>query len=159
VLAATANPAHPDQVAVSRPSDVLQARAVAQSAYTSLFIGLGTVALLVGGVGIANIMLVAVMERRSEIGLRRALGATERHIALQFFVEALLLSTLGGLVGVAVGAAATAGYAFAQHQPFVVPPGAVAAGMGAALLVGGVASLYPATRAARLAPTEALRTA
>ena len=158
VLARTANPNHPEEVAVSRPSDVLAARAAAQGAYTSLFIGLGAVALLVGGVAIANTMLTAVMERRSEIGLRRALGATEVHVGLQFLTESLLLSSLGGLAGVLLGSVATAVYALSNHWTVVVPPLAVWGGMASALLVGAVAGLYPAMRAARLAPTEALRT-
>jgi len=158
VLARTANPNHPEEVAVSRPSDVLAARVAAQGAYTSLFIGLGAVALLVGGVAIANTMLTAVLERRSEIGLRRALGATETHVGLQFLTESLLLSGMGGLAGVLLGSLATTVYALSNHWIVVVPLLAVWSGMASALLVGGVAGLYPATRAARLTPTEALRT-
>lgn len=158
LLPRAANPAHPEEVNVSRPSDALAARAAAQDAFTSLFLGLGAVALLVGGVGIANVMVISVLERRSEIGLRRALGATRRLVAVQFLAESLLLSLLGGLGGVALGAAATALYAALQGLPAVVPPVAVAGGLGAALGVGAVAGLYPAGRAARLSPTEALRT-
>jgi putative ABC transport system permease protein len=158
VLARTASPAHPEEVQVSRPSDVLAARARAQDAYTSLFIGLGAVALLVGGVAIANTMLTAVLERRSEIGLRRALGATEAHVGLQFLTESLLLSGLGGLAGVLLGSLATTVYALSSHWTVVIPALAVWGGMASALLVGAVAGLYPALRAARLAPTEALRT-
>ena len=158
VLARTANPNHPEEVAVSRPSDVLAARVAAQGAYTSLFIGLGAVALLVGGVAIANTMLTAVLERRSEIGLRRALGATETHVGLQFLTESLLLSGMGGLAGVLLGSLATTVYALSNHWIVVVPLLAVWSGMASALLVGGVAGLYPAMRAARLTPTEALRT-
>jgi putative ABC transport system permease protein len=158
LLAPTANPQHPEEVQVSRPSDALEARAAAQSAYTSLFLGLGAVALLVGGVGIANVLVISVLERRSEIGLRRALGARRRHIAQQFFAEALTLSALGGLAGVALGAAVTAGYATAQGWSVVVPAAAIGGGVGASLAVGAVAGLYPALRASRLAPTEALRT-
>lgn len=158
VLARTTNPNHPEQVAVSRPSDVLAARVAAQGAYTSLFIGLGAVALLVGGVAIANTMLTAVLERRSEIGLRRALGATEAQVAAQFVTESLLLSGLGGLAGVLLGSLATSVYALSNHWAVVVPLLAVWGGIASALLVGAVAGLYPAMRAARLTPTEALRT-
>jgi hypothetical protein len=111
LLPRAANPEHPEQVNVSRPSDALAARAAAQDAFTSLFVGLGAVALLVGGVGIANVMVISVLERRSEIGLRRALGATRALVAVQFLSESMLLSLLGGLAGVALGAAATAVYA------------------------------------------------
>jgi putative ABC transport system permease protein len=130
----------------------------AKGAFSGLFLGLGAVALLVGGVGIANVMVISVLERRSEIGLRRALGATRRHVAEQFLAEALLLSLLGGLAGTITGAAATAMYAATQHWQVQIPALAFY-GVGAALAIGGIAGLYPATRAARLSPTEALRTA
>jgi putative ABC transport system permease protein len=157
LLGATANPEHPEEVDVSRPSDALAARAAAKSAFTALFLGLGAVALLVGGVGIANVMVISVLERRSEIGLRRALGATRRHISAQFLTESLLLAVLGGVAGAALGAAATAIYAFSRGWPTVVPPLALGGALGAALAIGAVAGLYPALRAARLPPTEALR--
>jgi len=157
VLAATANPAHPDQVQVSRPSDALNAQAAAQGAFNSLFLGLGAVALLVGGVGIANVMVISVLERRSEIGLRRALGATTQHIRVQFLAESLVLSTLGGLAGTAVGVAVTAAYASVQGWAIVVPGLALAGGLGAAVALGAAAGIYPAVRAARLTPTDALR--
>lgn len=156
VLAATANPENPSQVNVSRPSDALVARADAKSALNGLFLGLGAVALLVGAVGVANIMLIAVLERRSEIGLRRALGATKNHIRAQFLCEALLLGALGGAAGVATGALATAVYAHTKHWTTVVPAIAWLGGLAAALLIGGIAGLLPALRAARLQPTQAL---
>ena len=159
VLGATANPAHPDQVQVSQPSAALQAQIAATTAFSSLFLGLGGVALLVGGVGIANVMVISVLERRSEIGLRRSLGAGARHIWAQFLIEALALATLGGLAGSATGAAVTAGYARYQHWQTVIPGTALALGLGASLAIGAIAGLYPAVRAARLAPTQALRTA
>jgi putative ABC transport system permease protein len=157
LLAATADPQYPEQTEVSRPSSALQARAAAQGALTSLFLGLGAVALLVGGVGIANVMVISVLERRGEIGLRRALGATRGQIGLQFLGESVLLSLLGGGAGIGLGAAATAGYASIQGWIVVIPGLAVAGAVGLALMLGAVAGLYPALRASRLAPAAALR--
>jgi putative ABC transport system permease protein len=134
------------------------AGAATDSAFTSLFLGLGLVAFLVGGVGIANVMVISVLERRSEIGLRRAIGATRRHITLQFLSEAVLLALLGGLAGAALGGLVTAGSDALRGWEIVVPPIALGGGVAAALLIGAVAGLYPATRAARLVPTDALRT-
>jgi putative ABC transport system permease protein len=156
VLAATANPAAPNEVRVSRPSDALAAKQATDRTFTGLLLGLGAVALLVGGVGVANTMVISVLERRAEIGLRRSLGATRGQIRLQFFAESLLLSALGGVGGVLLGLAVTAAYATTQRWPTVVPPFATAAGVGATLLIGAMAGLYPAVRAARLSPTEAL---
>lgn len=156
VLAATANPEHPSQVTVSRPSDVLVARAAAKGALNSLFLGLGAVSLLVGAIGVGNIMLISVLERRSEIGLRRALGATKSHIRVQFLAEAMLLALIGGIAGVALGVATTAGYAHSHDSTTVIPPLAWAGGPVSALLIGAVAGLLPAIRAARMSPTQAL---
>lgn len=158
LVGATANPQAPEEVEVSRPSDALEAKAAAEGAFTSLLLGLGAVALLVGGVGIANVMVISVIERRSEIGLRRALGATRRHIASQFLTESLLLSAMGGAAGAVLGAIVTAIYAVSQDQPTVVPLAAVVGGVTAAVVIGAIAGLYPSMRAARLSPTEALRT-
>jgi putative ABC transport system permease protein len=158
VLAATADPEAPNEVNVSQPSATLTARADAQGAFNGLFLGLGAVALLVGAVGVANIMVISVLERRSEIGLRRALGATRGQIRTQFLSEAILLGLGGGAVGVATGIVATSIYATAKGWTIVIPTLAWAGGFGAAMLIGAVAGLVPALRAARLSPTEALRT-
>jgi putative ABC transport system permease protein len=156
VLAATANPDAPHEVDVSRPSDALAAQRATDEAFTALLLGLGGVALLVGGVGVANTMVISVLERRAEIGLRRSLGATRGQVRTQFLAESVLLSALGGLGGVVVGTGVTVVYAAAQGWPAVVPFWALAGGAAATMLIGGVAGLYPAVRAARLAPTEAL---
>ena len=158
LVPATADPERPEEVDISRPSDALEARAAAKGAFTSLLLGLGAVALLVGGVGIANVMVISVLERRSEIGLRRSLGATRRHITAQFLTESLLLAAAGGIAGALLGALVTAVYSIAEDQQIVVPPEALTGGIAAALAIGAVAGLYPALRAARLSPTEALRT-
>jgi putative ABC transport system permease protein len=156
LLASEAWPENPSQVTVSQPSDALTAQADTKGALDSLFLGLGAVALLVGAIGVANIMVISVLERRSEIGLRRALGATRGQIRIQFLAEAILLSLAGGIVGVILGAAATAAYARLHGQPVVIPPEAWAGGLAAAIVIGAFAGLLPAIRAARLSPTEAL---
>jgi putative ABC transport system permease protein len=156
LLAAQANPQQPEEVNVSQPSAALTAQADAQGAFNVLFLGLGAVALLVGAVGVANIMVISVLERRSEIGLRRALGATKGQIRIQFLAEAILLALMGGIAGVLMGGAATAIYASAKHWAIVIPPVAWAGGLGAALLIGAAAGLLPALRAARMSPTQAL---
>jgi putative ABC transport system permease protein len=158
VLAQTANPESPNDVDVSQPSDALTARAAAKGAFNSLFLGLGLVALIVGAVGVANIMIISVLERRSEIGLRRALGATRGQIRTQFLSEAVMLALLGGVTGVAAGALTTAIYANTKGWAVVIPVQAWVGGIGAAIVIGAIAGLLPALRAARLSPTEALRT-
>jgi len=156
LLAAQANPGNPGEVSVSQPSAALTAQVEAKGAFDTLFLGLGAVALLVGAVGVANIMIISVLERRSEIGLRRALGATKNHIRAQFLAEAILLALAGGAAGVAAGSAATAVYAHAKGWATVIPPVAWAGGLGAAIVIGAAAGLLPALRAARMSPTRAL---
>jgi len=159
LLARTANPEAPNEVNVSQPSDVLTARAAATGAFDSLVLGLGVVALIVGAIGVANIMIVSVLERRSEVGLRRALGATEGQIRAQFLGESILLAVIGGTIGVLGGAAATAVYASSQSWAVVIPVQAWLGGIGSAILIGALAGLLPAVRASRMPPTAALRTA
>jgi putative ABC transport system permease protein len=156
LLARQASPEDPSGVAVSQPSDALVAQADAKAAFNTLFVGLGAVALLVGAIGVANIMVIAVLERRSEIGLRRALGATRGHIRTQFLAEAIVLSLTGGAAGTIIGAAATAIYAHAKGWATVIPASAWSGGLAAAILIGALAGLMPAIRAARLSPTQAL---
>ena len=157
LLPETVDPASPEEVTIDRPTDLLEAEAATNDTLTTLFLGLGVVALLVGGIGIANVMVIAVIERRGEIGLRRALGATESHIRNQFLTEAVILSALGGLVGVVIGVVATFGYSIIQGWRVIIPIEAVIGGPVAAIIIGTIAGLYPAIRAARLAPTDALR--
>ncbi len=156
VMAATVRPQAPAEIDVSRPSDLIAARQYTEAAFTGLLLGLGAVALLVGGVGIANVRPISVLERRTEIGLRRALGATRRHIAQQFLVESALLAVLGGAGGVAIGAAITIFYARNQQWVVSVPATALAGGIAAALAIGALAGIYPALRAARTDPTQAV---
>jgi putative ABC transport system permease protein len=157
VLGPTADPEHPEAVEVSRPSDAIEAKAAAATAFTSLFLGLGAVAVLVGGLGIANVMLMAVLERRNEIGLRRALGATRGHIVGQFLAEAVLLAGFGGVIGAVLGPAIAAIYATSQGWLIALPIAGLVVGVAAAGAVGGLAGIYPALRAANTPPTDALR--
>ena len=157
VLAATIDPENPEEVEISRPSDLLEAQAAAESSFTGLFLGLGAVALLVGGIGIANVMVIGVVERRGEIGLRRAIGATRAHIRRQFLTESLTLAFAGGVSGVLLGVTVTYAYSTLQGWRVIIPATALIGGIAAALVIGSAAGLYPAIRAARVSPTEALR--
>ncbi|MGC5566899.1 ABC transporter permease [Streptomyces sp. FR-108] len=159
LLAPTIDPENPQEIKVSDPSAKLQARAATEGAFNSLLLGLGGIALLVGGVGVANTMIISVLERRYEIGLRRSLGAARGQIRIQFVTESLLLSGLGGAAGVVLGAAATGVFAHVDGLPWVVPLWSVGGGFGATLVIGTLAGLYPAVRAARLSPTLALHAA
>ncbi|MBP2328277.1 ABC-type antimicrobial peptide transport system permease subunit [Kibdelosporangium banguiense] len=156
VLPATVNPQRPDAVQVSRPSDALAAKRLTEAGLSALFLALPGVALLVGGIGVANTMVVSVLERRKEIGLRRALGASRNQIRGQFLTESVALAGLGGNAGVLIGITATVGYAARQDCPVIIPVQAVTGGLGGALLIGILVGVYPAIRAARLSPTEAL---
>jgi putative ABC transport system permease protein len=158
LLGPTAAPETPGGAAVSQPSAALTARLAVASASTTLFLGLGAVALLVGGIGIANVMVIAVLERRSEIGLRRALGAARAHIAAQFLTEAVILGALGGTAGLLAGTVITEALARARHWSPLIPPQALWGGLAVAITIAALAGLYPAIRAARLSPAEALRT-
>jgi putative ABC transport system permease protein len=149
-------PQNPGRIVVSRPSEALAAKRLTETAFSGLFLGLAGVALLVGAVGVANTMIVSVLERKRDIGLRRALGATRRHIRGQFLAESVMLCLTGGLVGAVVGVVGTAGYAMSRSWPAVIPAAAVAGGVGAALVIGVLAGVHPAVRASRLSPTEAL---
>lgn len=153
---AVIHPQQPGAVSVSRPSDALAAQQAVDDVFTSMLVGLGSISLLVGAIGVANTMVISVIERRKEIGLRRALGATRRHIRLQFVTEALVLSGLGGLAGVVIGAGVTLGVAFANGWTPVVSAPVAGIAVLATLLVGAVAGLYPAVRASRTPPTAAL---
>ena len=157
VLAATANPESPGETEVSRPSDAIAAKKSTSDALTALLLGLGAVALLVGGIGIANVMVIAVLERRTEIGVRRALGATKKHIRMQFVVEAVMLAAMGGAVGLALGGIVTAGYSTIRGIAFALPFNTLVVGFGASVIVGALAGFSPASRAARLSPADAIR--
>jgi putative ABC transport system permease protein len=157
LLGPQADPVDPGTATVSQPSAALTARLAVVSASTELFLVLGAIVLLVGAIGIANVMIIAVLERRPEIGLRRALGATRRHVALQFVAESAVLSALGGLAGVLSGVAVTSGLAAARHWSVLIPGYVLWGGLAGAVVIGGVAGLSPAIRAARLSPAEALR--
>ncbi|MCM3503534.1 ABC transporter permease [Curtobacterium sp. ODYSSEY 48 V2] len=156
VLADAIRPDAPQEVGVTRPSDALAAKNATDDSFTGLLVGIGGVALLVGGIGVANTMVITVLERRAEVGVRRALGARRRNIRDQFLVESLLLSFLGGVAGVVIGLGVTIAFALAQGWPVAIPLWAVGGGLAATVVIGGVSGLYPAARAARIPPTSAL---
>jgi putative ABC transport system permease protein len=157
VLPATINPQHPDQVEITRPADALAAREAADAALTQLLVALGSVALLVAGVAVANVMVMSVLERRMEIGVRRAMGATKWHIRRQFLTEAVILAGVGGVVGVVLGSGISVGFSVARNLPVVLPAAAVGGAIAIALGIGVLAGLYPASRAARIPPSQAVR--
>lgn len=159
LLPPTINPQAPSEIKVSRPSDALAAKNTVDQAFTGLLVGVGSIALLVGGIGVANTMVISVLERRSEIGLRRALGATRRHIRLQFLFEAMLLSALGGAAGTLLGWLVTAIAARSNGWAVSIPPLVLVAGVLVTIAVGAIAGVLPAVRAARTAPTAALASA
>ncbi|MDA9675166.1 ABC transporter permease [Candidatus Actinomarina] len=157
VIAPSMNPENPDQVQVSRPSDALEAQEAADAAFTNLLLGLGSVALLVGGVAIANVMVMSVLERRMEIGVRRSIGATRREIRYQFLLESIVLSGIGGLVGVVLGTGITLGYTNYTDIVFSIPVSQVLGAILLALLIGAISGVYPAIKASKIQPAEAVR--
>lgn len=157
VIAPSMNPENPDQVQVSRPSDALEAQEAADAAFTNLLLGLGSVALLVGGVAIANVMVMSVLERRMEIGVRRSIGATRREIRYQFLLESIVLSGIGGLVGVVLGTGVTLGYTNYTDIVFSIPVSQVLGAILLALLIGAISGVYPAIKASKIQPAEAVR--
>ncbi len=138
-------------------ASILEASKAAIGAFTVLLAAIAGVSLVVGGVGIMNIMLVAVTERTREIGLRMALGARRKDVLAQFALEAVVLSLFGGLIGLAIGLLGAAGIAAIGDWPFALPTWAIPVALGFSSLVGLVFGAYPAWRAARLDPIEALR--
>ena len=158
VLAPSMNPENPDQVEVSRPSDALEAQQAAEAAFTNLLLGLGSVALLVGGVAIANVMVMSVLERRMEIGVRRSLGATRKEIRSQFLLESTILSGIGGVVGVLLGVGITFGYTNYTNIVFSIPFWQIFGAVVLALVIGAISGMYPAIKASKIQPAEAVRT-
>ncbi|MFB9776608.1 ABC transporter permease [Brevibacterium otitidis] len=158
LIPSTLNAQRPNEVSVSRPSDTLAAQNAIDTAFTGLLVGVGSIALLVGGIGVANIMIITVMERRREIGLRRALGATRAHIRKQFMIESVLLATYGGLAGIVLGAACTVTVSLINGWTPTIPLIVPLLGITITIIVGAVAGVLPAMRAANTSPTAALST-
>ena len=157
VIAPSMNPENPDQVEVSRPSDALEAQQAVEASFTNLLLGLGSVALLVGGVAIANVMVMSVLERRMEIGVRRSIGATRREIRYQFLLESVVLSGIGGLVGVMLGSLITLAYTNYTNIVFSIPVWQILGAVVLALLIGAISGVYPAIKASKIQPAEAVR--
>ena len=157
VIAPSMNPENPDQVEVSRPSDALEAQQAVEASFTNLLLGLGSVALLVGGVAIANVMVMSVLERRMEIGVRRSIGATRREIRYQFLLESIVLSGIGGLVGVMLGSLITLAYTNYTNIVFSIPVWQILGAVVLALLIGAISGVYPAIKASKIQPAEAVR--
>ena len=157
VIAPSMNPENPDQVEVSRPSDALEAQQAVEASFTNLLLGLGSVALLVGGVAIANVMVMSVLERRMVIGVRRSIGATRREIRYQFLLESIVLSGIGGLVGVMLGSLITLAYTNYTNIVFSIPVWQILGAVVLALLIGAISGVYPAIKASKIQPAEAVR--
>ena len=156
LIPATINPKSPNEVSVSRPSDTLAAQHAIDTAFTGMLVGVGSIALLVGGIGVANTMVITVLERRREIGLRRALGATRAHLRKQFLMEAVMLATYGGVAGLVLGVGCTVAVSLINGWTPTVPPLIAALGVAVTILVGAIAGMLPAMKAAKVSPTEAL---
>ncbi|WGH83188.1 ABC transporter permease [Auritidibacter ignavus] len=158
LIPSTINPQRPNEVSVSRPSDTLAAQNAIDTAFTGLLVGVGSIALLVGGIGVANMMVITVMERRREIGLRRSLGATRVHIRRQFMVESVLLATYGGVAGIVLGGLCTLVVSLINGWTPTLPLLIPLLGLAVTILVGAIAGVLPAMRAANTSPTVALST-
>jgi ABC-type antimicrobial peptide transport system permease subunit len=152
-LAATLN----DEVTIKNMAEVLRIKESSAGALALLVAAIASISLIVGGIGIMNIMLVSVVERTREIGIRMAVGARRGDILSQFLVEAVTLSGIGGLIGIALGIAASAAIATFAQWPFIFSPQAVLLAVGFSVTVGVVFGFYPARRASLLDPIEALR--
>jgi putative ABC transport system permease protein len=142
---------------IRNPQDILATQQEATQVFTTLLASIAAVSLVVGGIGIMNIMLVSVTERTREIGVRKALGARRRDIMLQFLVEALALCLIGGLIGIALGTGAAMALSRWMQWNTLISGEAVAVAFGFSAVVGLFFGIWPARRAARLDPIEALR--
>jgi putative ABC transport system permease protein len=150
-------PSQPDDFQIRNISDVQQVRIATSQTQALLLAAIAVVSLVVGGIGIMNIMLVSVTERTREIGLRMAVGARGNDILLQFLVEALTLACIGGVIGIIMGVAISEGASMMAHWPTLISPMSIVMGFVSAMLVGVIFGFYPAQRAAALDPIVALR--